>query len=194
MKAILLILLAYIIGSIPWALIIGKCFYNKDVRQFGSHNLGGTNASRVLGLKAGFAVIILDLSKCLLVMFITAYINKDLIALTGLVCCLGHCYPVFAQFKGGKAVATGFGYILGLTILITKNPLNIIIPALCFFLMLFIFRMVSLASMTSILIGGLYMLSVNPNLGIMVLILASFIIYRHRSNIVKIIHKTESKI
>jgi len=194
MKAFLIIISSYILGSIPFALIIGKMFFNKDVREYGSHNLGGTNASRVLGLKAGIVVILLDGLKCFLSMYIANCLNSSLIPIAGLICCLGHCYPVFAQFKGGKAVASAFGYLIGITLFISKNPIVLLIAVLVFFTLLYIFRMVSLASMCSILSAGIYMLITNFKIGIYVTLLALFIIYRHRKNIERIINKTESKI
>ena len=111
------IIIGYIIGSIPWGLIIGKVFYKKDIRQYGSGNLGGTNAGRVLGKKAGIAVIVLDALKALILMVIARFIYPEAIAYTGAAVMVGHCFPLFANFKGGKGVACAFGYLLALGIL-----------------------------------------------------------------------------
>ena len=121
MKFALIILLSYLLGSIPWALVIGKVFYGKDIRLEGSGNLGGTNAGRVLGKKAGVSVIVLDALKGLIAMLIANMIAPETIIYAGLACCIGHCFPVFANFKGGKAVATSFGYLLGISTLVTHN-------------------------------------------------------------------------
>ena len=109
MKTILCILLGYLLGSLPFALIIGKVFYHTDIRQYGSGNLGGTNAGRVLGKKAGISVIVFDVLKVVLAIAIATQVSKVAGIWTGLACCIGHCYPVFAKFHGGKAVSTIFG-------------------------------------------------------------------------------------
>ena len=101
MKTILCILLGYLLGSLPFALIIGKVFYHTDIRQYGSGNLGGTNAGRVLGKKAGISVIVFDVLKVVLAIAIATQVSKVAGIWTGLACCIGHCYPVFAKFHGG---------------------------------------------------------------------------------------------
>lgn len=116
MYEILLILLGYLYGSIPFALVIGKVFYNTDVRESGSGNLGGTNAGRVLGKKAGISVIVLDALKAVIIFYLSSYLslkfnlNPDIKYIAGLACIFGHCYPIFAEFRGGKAVSTSLGY------------------------------------------------------------------------------------
>ena len=118
MYEILLILLGYLYGSIPFALVIGKVFYNTDVRESGSGNLGGTNAGRVLGKKAGISVIVLDALKAVIIFYLSSYLslkfnlNPDIKYIAGLACIFGHCYPIFAEFRGGKAVSTSLGYFL----------------------------------------------------------------------------------
>ena len=98
MYEILLILLGYLYGSIPFALVIGKVFYNTDVRESGSGNLGGTNAGRVLGKKAGISVIVLDALKAVIIFYLSSYLslkfnlNPDIKYLAGLACIFGHCY------------------------------------------------------------------------------------------------------
>ena len=121
MYEILLILLGYLYGSIPFALVIGKVFYNTDVRESGSGNLGGTNAGRVLGKKAGISVIVLDALKAVIIFYLSSYLslkfnlNPDIKYIAGLACIFGHCYPIFAEFRGGKAVSTSLGYFLCIT-------------------------------------------------------------------------------
>ena len=115
---LLLILMGYLYGSIPFALVIGKLFYHTDVRNSGSGNLGGTNAGRVLGKKAGLSVIILDASKCCISILIAGTVAKymkfdmNIIYPCALACVIGHCYPIFAGFRGGKAVSVAIGYAL----------------------------------------------------------------------------------
>ena len=90
---ILCLLLGYLLGSIPFALIIGKIFYHTDIRNHGSGNLGGTNAGRVLGKKAGIAVIVCDVLKVVLAVGIASFISPAAATWTGFMCCIGHCYP-----------------------------------------------------------------------------------------------------
>ncbi|MBQ7993334.1 MAG: glycerol-3-phosphate acyltransferase, partial [Solobacterium sp.] len=119
MKLVLAAVISYLFGSVPWALVIGKVFYHKDIRTEGSGNPGATNAARVLGLPAGIAVTVLDALKGLISMFIAHKIAPGTEIYAGLACCIGHCFPLFAGFKGGKAVATSFGFFLGVAALLT---------------------------------------------------------------------------
>ncbi|MBO4358329.1 MAG: glycerol-3-phosphate 1-O-acyltransferase PlsY [Erysipelotrichaceae bacterium] len=197
MKSVILyIFMAYLIGSVPWGLIIGKVFFDTDIRDYGSGNLGGTNAGRVLGFPIGLAVIFLDGSKALLAMYIVNKIMPGIEQYVGLAACLGHCFPVFAGFRGGKAVSCTYGYLLGLGLFVTHNiVLTFLVPVLSFFMILYLSRMVSLSSMLSVLIGALVItFFVDRNIGLLVLFLAMFIIYRHRANIKRIIEGKESKV
>ena len=103
-QIILWCIIGYLIGSVPWGLVIGKVFYHKDIREYGSGNLGGTNAARVLGTPVGILVILLDALKAFLVMSLNHYIAPGIEQYCGLAVCIGHCFPIFANFKGGKAV------------------------------------------------------------------------------------------
>ena len=99
------LLIGYLLGSIPFALVIGKVFYKKDIRNYGSKNLGGGNAGRVLGKKAGLAVMTMDILKVSFAIFLCSFMkNKDVtMVLAGLAAAIGHCFPLFARFKGGIA-------------------------------------------------------------------------------------------
>ena len=120
----LCIVLGYLVGSIPVALVLGKTFRGIDIRDYGSHNLGATNAGRVLGRKYFFGVMILDAIKCglgilvgylLYLVFKTNNIDEYYtlgLSLAGTSAMIGHCYPLFADFRGGKGVATAAGYLL----------------------------------------------------------------------------------
>ena len=193
----LLIILAYLIGSIPSGLIIGKTFYNIDIREHGSGNLGGTNSFRVLGKKAGFAVTISDILKgtiaTLLPLVVALIWNVDVEInplIVGIFAVVGHMYPIFAGFKGGKAVATSAGILLG------HEPLLFIIILAVFFLTLYISKYVSLSSMVAGLAGLVYSLILwDDKLLIFILaVLTIFVVYRHRANIKRIINKTEPKV
>lgn len=197
MKLFIFILLGYLVGSIPWALIIGKVFYNTDVRKHGSGNLGGTNVLRTLGKLPGISVMVLDSLKALIYMFIISKIYKDAIAFAGLAVCLGHCFPVFANFKGGKAVACSCGYVLGINLFIEhKILLTFIIPMLIWLIIMLLTRYMSLASMSGVLSAAITSLIFFDNklYAILILILALFVIFMHRSNIVKLINHKENKL
>ena len=195
-KLLLSLLIGYLIGSIPWGLVIGKVFYNTDIREYGSGNLGGTNAGRVLGTPIGFLVIFLDGSKALLVMIITHLISPGLEHYAGLAVCIGHCFPIFAGFKGGKAVACSYGFLLGLALFVTHEYLlTFILPLLTFFFVLALSKMVSLSSMIGVSMAAiLIFFFVDKTIGLMVFALALFVIYRHKTNIERIKNGTESKI
>lgn len=196
----LFILLAYLFGSIPWALVIGKVFYNTDIRNQGSGNLGGTNAGRVLGKKAGISVIALDAFKAFIIVWIASLTlkdSKDLIPLLGIACVIGHCFPIFAGFKGGKGVSTCFGFALSLGIFVTHDTLfTVIVPFIIFMVILYFSKYVSLSSMIGIatmpIIALLRGYSLNVILSLFILWV--LVVYRHRSNIERIKNNTEKKI
>lgn len=197
MKELLIIILGYLIGSIPWALIIGKLFYGIDIREKGSGNLGGTNALRVLGKIPGISIMILDALKAFLYMIIINFIDSSLIAYGGLMVCIGHCFPIFANFKGGKAVACSCGYVLGLNILIEhKILLTFVIPMLVWLIVLLITRYMSLASMSGLIAAAITSLIFFDNklYAVLILLLCLFVIFMHRSNINKLINHKEKKL
>ncbi|MCM3764643.1 glycerol-3-phosphate 1-O-acyltransferase PlsY [Neobacillus niacini] len=194
-QIILIIILAYLLGSIPSGLIIGKTFYKTDIRQHGSGNLGGTNTFRTLGVKAGLIVTIADILKGTLAAALPGLLSIDMNPLIpGLLAVLGHTYPIFAGFRGGKAVATSGG------VLLFYAPFLFITLLLSFFISLYITKYVSLSSMIAGVIAVLYVLTtgviqqLDIPLLVAVFLLASFVVYRHRANIKRIKNKTEPKI
>jgi glycerol-3-phosphate acyltransferase PlsY len=201
MKTFLVLVLSYLFGSIPWALVIGLVFFHKDIRKEGSGNLGGTNAGRVLGKPAGVTVILLDALKAFFSMMLAHYLAPGTEIYAGLACCIGHCFPVFAHFKGGKAVATSYGFLLGITVFITQQWFwNFFWVILCFFIVLYLFRMVSLASISALGVEVItsFLLVVtgkNPlSTALSLLVLWAFITYRHKTNIGRIAAHTESHV
>ncbi|EDN9715163.1 TPA: glycerol-3-phosphate 1-O-acyltransferase PlsY [Listeria monocytogenes] len=190
---ILLSLLAYVIGSIPSGLWIGKIFYKKDIRDFGSGNLGATNSFRVLGIKAGSIVTVMDILKgtvaTLLPFFFQLDVNHHFWLLTGAFAIIGHSFPLFAGFRGGKAVATSAGVILAYA------PLLFVAALVVFLVTLKLSKYVSLSSM----IGALAALIISLFMGdwiliILVACIALFVIWRHRANITRIRNGEEPKI
>ncbi|NBA00591.1 glycerol-3-phosphate 1-O-acyltransferase PlsY [Erysipelothrix rhusiopathiae] len=197
MEILLASVLGYLLGSIPNALVIGKLFFNTDIREHGSGNLGGTNAGRTLGAKAGVAVAVLDVLKATIAMVITNFLFPDATIYSGFFATLGHCFPIFAKFKGGKAVSTAMGFLLGISILVTKRPvLHFIVPVLIFFAVLYLSKMVSLSAMISIITAVVILGFSQDNIQVTIAfaIIAIIVIYRHRSNIQRIKDGTERKI
>lgn len=192
------IALGYFLGSIPFALVIGKVFYKTDVRNYGSGNLGGSNAGRVLGKEAGIAVIACDVLKVVLAVGIVSYFNREASIWAGFAACLGHCYPIFAHFHGGKAVATMFGFLLSTSIFTFQSAWYVVIPFIFFFISLYLGKMVSLASMIGAITSTIYIIYMQYNQSMEIIIasilLTILVIYRHRKNIAKIKNKTENKI
>ena len=188
---VIVIILAYLLGSIPSGLIIGKLFYGKDIREHGSGNLGGTNTFRTLGVKAGLIVSIADVLKGTLAACLPLLLNADDLhmLLVGVFAVIGHMYPIFAGVRGGKAVATSGG------VLLAYLPVLFIFMLLIFFISLYITKYVSLSSILTGIATFIYSLfTQDVPLIIVVAVLASFVIYRHRANIERIRNKTEPKI
>ena len=185
-------LVAYLLGSIPSGLWIGQYFFQKDIRQFGSGNLGSTNAFRVLGKKAGSVVLFCDVFKGFLAMVLAMTVFKqDSLSPLWIAsfAVIGHTFPLFASFKGGKAVATFAGMILA------YQPLLLLYGLIIFLALLAITRMVSLTAMVTISAGVLLSLLFNDwTLTAFALAIDIFIIYRHRSNIQRILNGTENKV
>ena len=164
MKTILVIILSYLFGSIPWGLVIGKVFFHKDIRKEGSGNIGGTNAGRILGKPAGIAVILLDALKGYFAMVLAYYLAKDAIVFAGLASVIGHCFPIFVHFHGGKAVATTFGFFLGIATLVNGHIFwQFIFPVLCFLVILYLTKMVSLSSISAVFIEAVVSIFINTN-------------------------------
>ncbi len=197
LNTLLAFVIAYLFGSIPFALVIGKVFYKTDIRTAGSGNLGGTNAGRVLGRKAGFIVSALDLLKAFIVILIVNSFAPEVAAYAGVIAAIGHSYPIFAQFKGGKAVSTAAGYLLGVSTLIVFKPLELfILPAIVFFSTLKITKYVSFSSMLSSTVSTIIAFYVTDNVSVVVslALITLLVIYRHKANITRLLNKTESKV
>ena len=191
---------AYLLGSLPFSVWIGKGFFNTDVRDHGSGNAGATNTWRVLGWKAGLPVLILDIGKGLAatflpVVFASSTSDPDLLLwlriLCGAAAAVGHIYPVLAGFRGGKAVATLFGVVIGLM------PLPAACSLVVFLIIFLVFRMVSPGSM----LAGLslpvlvYSLTDHPlQLMIFSILIALTVLITHRKNINRLVRGEESRI
>lgn len=189
MEIILMLIVAYLLGSIPSGVIIGKLFFHKDIRQAGSGNIGTTNTYRVLGPVAGTVVMAMDILKGTLAAAQPALFHLPVNALLiGLAAILGHTFSIFIGFKGGKAVATSAG------ILLAYNWEFFLIASAIMFTLVYLTSMVSVASMASLTLVSLIAIFYYQDwiLSVVAVILTIFIFYRHRANIARIKAGTES--
>lgn len=186
----MIIILSYLLGSIPSGLIIGKRFFGIDIREHGSGNLGATNSFRTLGVKAGLIVTFADILKGTVATLLPLWLGSTLDPLiAGTIAVVGHMFPIFAGFRGGKAVATSGGILLAL------QPIMFLVLVLSFFSTLYFSKYVSLSSIIAAITAIIYSVILgNTLLIIIVATLAFFVIFRHRANIKRIINKTEPKI
>ena len=194
------VLLSYLIGSMPTALWVGKAFYGIDIREHGSGNSGATNTFRVLGKKAGTMVLFIDVLKGLTAASLVRYcffldpgsvryVNIQL--LFGLVSVIGHIFPIYCQFKGGKGIATLLGMIIGI------HYLSALACVLLFIVVLFSTRYVSLSSMLAAIAFPLVAIVIYKNeeplfiaFGIAAAIM---VILTHQKNIARLVEGTENK-
>lgn len=205
----------YLFGAIPNGVLIGKIFYSVDVRQYGSHNSGGTNAGRVLGKKAGTAVIVLDCLKTVIAFWgvfclinftaLSTYVEANIAAYIGLVAiCLGHCFSPYLKFQGGKAVATFAGCLL------CTNWILFLAFVITILIVLKLTKMVSLGSLISSFVtfalslllfipqisqvGMFPLLTFHYTYPLALALCFILLVYRHRANIKRIKNGEESKI
>jgi len=195
------LLLAYLLGSIPTAVWVSKYFFKTDIREHGSGNAGTTNTLRVLGKKPAIFVLAVDLLKGLAAVKLALLFDNsfnssnywmNLGCVYGMAAVIGHIYPVFAGFRGGKGIATLFGMILGLNLLVA------LILAVLFFSIVLISKYVSLGSILSsiampILIWILFPGSDYNKLHLMSIAVPLLVIYTHRENIQRLRNGVESK-
>ena len=192
------ILIGYFLGSIPFALVIGKVFYKKDIRNYGSGNLGGGNAGRVLGKKAGLAVMTMDILKVTFAIFLISLLteNENVMILAGLAAAAGHCFPVFAKFKGGKAVATMYGFLFGMAVIGGYSILIFFLPLCVFLLVLYLWKIIALASVVSAVANTIfiYVTIENKMMFTASCIFTIVMIIRHRKNFERMLKHEENKI
>ncbi len=200
MKELILVFIAYLVGSIPTALIISKRFFGIDIREYGSGNMGATNTFRVLGSKYGTIVMVADILKGMaavgLYAFLPLYVHSEwdrtnfMIAL-GLAAVLGHIFPIFADFKGGKGVATLFGMILAVQPVIAASCVGV------FLLVLFLTRYVSLSSILAGIALPICVLWIwNDDVAvyrIFAVLVAFMVVLTHQKNIIKLLRGNESR-
>ena len=180
---------SYFLGSIPFGLVLTKIFLKKDIRKIGSGNIGTTNVLRTGKKSLAGLTLIFDIFKGYLSIYLTSNYFSELIYLAALLCLLGHIFPIWLKFKGGKGVATYLGIIIALSFKFG------IIFAISWLVILFLFRFSSLASIVSTLIVFMSSVIYNDfNLNMCLFIFLLIILYTHRENILRIKNKTENKI
>ena len=179
---------SYFLGSIPFGLVLTKIFLKKDIREIGSGNIGTTNVLRTGKKSLAIATLILDLLKGYLSIIITFTYFENLISYSALICFIGHIFPVWLKFKGGKGVATYLGVILALSYKF------FLIFGITWLVLSFLFRYASLSSIVSSLIVFVYSYFFINNFSLILFIFFVIIVYTHRENIVRLKNSKESKI
>lgn len=190
-EIILSLVIAYLLGSIPSGVWIGKVFFHIDIRRHGSGNIGTTNTYRILGPVAGSVVMMMDISKGAVATLLPSmlHISGASPLIFGLAAILGHTFSIFDHFKGGKAVATSAGMLLA------YQPLMFGVAAGVWIVMILLTSMVSLASLVAFPCVTIAIFFTHDTLlFILAVILTGFIYYRHRGNIKRIIKGTESMV
>jgi len=195
MKYLVLIFSAYIIGSIPTAYIIGRLTKGIDIRNYGSGNVGATNAFRVLGKKLGILTLIIDILKGFLPVYFLNFLLKsnvlNLQLIAGLFLIIGHIYTIFLGFKGGKGVATAAGVFLAIT------PIQMFLTLIVFAIILKTTKYVSVGSIISAISYPIFIFIWDVSaisLKILSIAIALLIILKHKSNIVRLLNGSEKKI
>jgi len=197
---IIAFVLAYLLGSIPTAVWIGQIFYKTDVREFGSGNAGATNAFRVLGIKAGIAVLLIDMFKGwgavkMVLLFDNVFIGETHLInfqlALGVAALLGHLFPIYAGFRGGKGIATLLGLMLAV------HPQASLLAVFVFLVTFLLTRYVSLGSMVASLsfpvIVIFFYKSTVPSLVIFSLFIAILVLVTHQKNIERLLRREESR-
>lgn len=202
LEMILLVLFAYLTGSFPSAVWLGKIFYNIDVREYGSGNAGATNTFRVLGKKAGIPVLIIDIFKGWLAVNYVFLIN-DLSSLNdelffenqlvfGIAAVIGHLFPIYTGFRGGKGIATMLG------ILIALQPLAALFSISVFIIVLVFSRYISLSSMIASFAFPFFVMiflnSTNTSLNLFAIFVPILSLITHQKNIERLLRRKETKV
>lgn len=184
------IVIAYLLGSIPSGVWIGKIFFDTDIREHGSGNTGATNTFRILGVKAGTIAMILDVLKGTIATLIPIMLDTEVHPiLIGAFAILGHVYSIYIHFEGGKAVATAAGVVLAI------YPMYLLIFVAIFLIILYLSSMVSLASIIAVALAALCSFFLkDPIFSVAVWAIALMVIYLHRENINRIKNGTENRV
>ena len=188
MELFIISLVSYLIGSIPFGFLLTKIFLSKDIRNIGSGNIGATNALRTGNKKIGFSTLILDVLKAAITIIFVKFNYSEFIFISSLCVFLGHVFPIWLKFKGGKGVATYVGILFSINL--TYGLIFITIWLIVYF----IFKYSSLSSIIASLSIPLYLFIFLNSLNLFFfLIMLILIFFTHRENIKRLINKEESK-
>lgn len=180
---------SYFLGSIPFGLVLTKIFLKKDIRNIGSGNIGTTNVLRTGKKSLAIATLVLDLLKGYFSVIVTLIYFENLTSYSALICLIGHIFPIWLKFKGGKGVAAYLGVILALSYKF------FLVFGVSWLILSFLFRFASLSSIVSSLIIFIYAYFFNDsNYSLILFIFLVIIIYTHRENIVRLKNSKENKI
>jgi acyl phosphate:glycerol-3-phosphate acyltransferase len=201
MNELLLVILAYLIGSVPTSVWVSQYFFDIDIREYGSGNAGATNTYRVLGPKWGTTVMLVDMIKGIvavkLALLLPQYADSDtrlqnLQIVLGLAAVIGHVFPIWADFRGGKGVATLFGLVLGV------SPITALCCSGVFLLVLYLTRFVSLSSIFASIAFPVFILIIfnfqNDTYRVFAIAVALMVILTHQKNIGRLFKGNESKV
>lgn len=178
----LLLIFAYLLGGVPFGLLWGRIFADIDVRNFGSGNIGATNVNRILGRKLGAATLLSDVMKAVLCVFLAKAFGMGVFetALVGLATVIGHCYPIYLRFQGGKGVATALGACLLIT------PIAAFVAVATW---LFVFRISRVSALSALVAAFILLLTAlietqwSISIGSVYFIMVIIILIRHKDNI-----------
>ncbi len=190
-ELLLVFAVSYFLGSLPYGLILVRLIHKIDIRTIGSGNIGATNVLRAGYKYLALITLLSDALKGGVAILLTKYLFAqpfEMYALAGLFAIIGHIFPIWLKFKGGKGVATFFGVIL------TLNPLIFLVCGMVWLISALIFRYSSLSALLAVLCFPLVSYYINFDLLIFALIIASLIIYKHKENIKRLLDKSETKI
>ena len=188
MELFIISLVSYLIGSIPFGFLLTKIFLNKDIRNIGSGNIGATNALRTGNKKIGFSTLILDILKAAITIIFVKFNYSEFIFISSLCVFLGHVFPIWLKFKGGKGVATYVGILFSINL--TYGLIFITIWLIVFFISKYSSLSSIIASLSIPLYLFIFLNSLNSFFFLIMLIL---IFFTHRENIKRLINKEESK-
>jgi len=180
---------SYILGSIPFGLLLTKIFLKKDIRKIGSGNIGATNVLRTGKKSLGAATLLLDALKAYTSVLVTLNFSSDYIYLSALLCLLGHVFPIWLKFNGGKGIAVYLGILFAFSVYLG------FIFIISWIIILYISKYSSLSSLISSMTVLLYSITLNNfNMSFFLFMIFIIIVYTHRENISRIKEKTENKI
>ena len=188
MILILIIVISYLLGSIPFGYILTKFFVKKDIREIGSGNIGATNALRTGNKSIGYATLFFDIFKAIIPIIFVKIYYYEYLYISSLCVFLGHVFPIWLKFKGGKGVATYIGILFSINIYLG------ICFGLIWFVIFFIFKYSSLSSLiSSLFIPIINFIIFKDEVNFFFIIMFVLIFYTHRENIKRLLNRTESK-